>query len=335
MNTSQNDNSKTVLILGAAGRVGQALVRAFATAGWQVIAQARKPLPDALQRMSGVRRLQRDARELDAVVAESAGAGVVVNALNPLYTEWQELALPLADAAQQIAERLGALLMLPGNVYNFGREVPAVLRPDTSEVASTSKAAIRIEAEARMARAAERGLDSVVLRAGDFFGGPGRGSWFDMAVVASLKNQGRVVYPGPRDRIHSWAYLPDLAATFVKVAQQQDRLHGHHRLHFAGHWVEGQVLHEAIEAVAGRKLKTGGMPWWLMRLASPFKADWRAYVEMSYLWQRPHRLDDTSLRALIGTVPHTPLEQALRESLSELGLLDAQTDSRTVQILTS
>jgi hypothetical protein len=41
---------------------------------------------------------------------------------------------------------------------------------------------------------------------------------------------------------------------------------------------------------------------------------------MRYLWERPHALDDTALRALIGSVPHTPLPQALRAALAELNL---------------
>lgn len=40
---------------------------------------------------------------------------------------------------------------------------------------------------------------------------------------------------------------------------------------------------------------------------------------MRYLWLRPHRLDDSALRGRIGAVPHTPLGQALAESLRELG----------------
>ena len=39
---------------------------------------------------------------------------------------------------------------------------------------------------------------------------------------------------------------------------------------------------------------------------------------MRYLWQRPHALDDSALRALIGAVPHTPLPQALRAALIDL-----------------
>ncbi|WP_077033659.1 NAD(P)H-binding protein [Pelomonas sp. KK5] len=311
------NNSKTVLILGAAGRIGLCLTQAFAAAGWQVIAQARKPFAAP----AGVQVLQCDARDVDTLVVAGQGAGVVIHALNPQYTEWERLALPLAEAAQQTAERLGALLMLPGNVYNFGRELPYLLKPDTPEVGSTSKARIRIEIERRMAAAAPR-LDSVVLRAGDFFGGPGTGNWFDQAIVAKLRSHRTVTHPGRLDSIHAWAYLPDLARTFVAVADRRAELGGHHRFHFGGYWIEGQVLHEALEEACGHALKAASIPWWAMRLAAPFRADLRAYLEMNYLWQRPHRLDDTSLRALIGTVPLTPLVPALRTNLIELGQLD-------------
>ena len=50
----------------------------------------------------------------------------------------------------------------------------------------------------------------------------------------------------------------------------------------------------------------------------------RELFEMRYLWQRPHRLDDSSLRALIGPPPATPLVQALRQSLIDLGLSENQ-----------
>ena len=307
-------NSKTVLILGAAGRLGQCLVSAFAVAGWQVIAQARKPqsLP------VGVRALSCDALDVPGLLAGAAGANVVVNALNPPYTEWDRLLPPLADAAQRTAQGLGALLILAGNVYNFGRELPEVLWPGTPEVGNTARAALRIAMEARMAAAAP-GLDSVVLRAGDFFGGGGIGSWFDMATVSQFK-RGRVIHPGGLSTVHAWAYLPDLAATFVRVAEAREHLHGHHKLHFAGHAVDGQTLHAALEAASGKSLKVASLPWGVIRLVAPLVASWRAMVEMRYLWQRPHRLDDSSLRALIGPPPATPLVQALRQSLNDLGL---------------
>ncbi|MCV2350074.1 NmrA family NAD(P)-binding protein [Paucibacter sp. Y2R2-4] len=320
MNPSLSSPNKTVLILGAAGRLGLCLVQAFSSAGWQVLAQARKPLPPKFAALAGVQALHCDALDREALRIGGQGAQVLINALNPPYTEWDELLLPLAAAAQDTALALNALLILPGNVYNFGNQLPALLLEQgrTAEQANTPKAGLRIELEARMAAAAPQ-LRSVVLRAGDFFGGPGRGSWFDLALVSRI-HKGQVVHPGPLDLPHAWAYLPDLADCFVRVAEHHAEISGHQRLHFSGHTLEGQVLHQALEQAWGRPLQASRLPWGLIRLGAPFVASWRAIAEMRYLWQRPHRLDDRELRELIGEPPHTPLLKAVQDSLQALGI---------------
>ena len=306
-----------VLILGAAGRLGQTLCSAFADAGWRVQAQARKPLPGDLAAHPRIHALRCDATDLAALTAGAQGAAVIVNALNPPYTAWDRLALPLADAALAVARATGALLMLPGNVYNFGNALPPQLAPDTPEHGNTPKARIRIETEARLAAAAADGVDSVVIRAGDFFGGRGSGTWLDMALASKLA-RGRIVYPGRPDIAHAWAYLPDLAQTFVQVASRREKLHGHHRLHFEGHTLSGNDWRWALEAITGRTLQLHDLPWGFIRLASPLVPMWRELLPMRYLWQRPHALDGAGLRAMLGEVPHTPLPQALRAALVDL-----------------
>ena len=309
----------TVLILGAAGRIGQVLALAFADAGWEVRAQTRKPLPAALASHKQVRPVRCDAVDVAALGAAARGCTAIVNALNPPHAEWDRLALPLADAALAVARASGALLMLPGNVYNLGRELPPLLTTTTPERGDTPKARIRIELEARLAAAAGDGVDSVVIRAGDFFGGPGPGTWLDMALASKLA-KGQFIYPGNPDIDHAWAYLPDLAQVFVRVAGLRAQLRGHRRLHFAGHTLTGNAFKAAAEAVVGRELRTGNLPWGFIRLAAPFKPMWRELLAMRYLWERPHALDDPALRALIGSVPHTPLPQALRSALADLSV---------------
>jgi nucleoside-diphosphate-sugar epimerase len=309
--------TSTVLILGAAGRIGQALGKEFADAGWNVLAQARKPLPSALAGRAKVAAVRCDVTDVAALISQASNAAVVVNALNPPYTEWDRLALPLADAAQKVALATGALLMLPGNVYNFGREIPPLLTLATAERGDTPKARIRIELEARLAAAAQQGLNSVVIRAGDFFGGAGTGNWFDMALASKLA-KGDFIYPGNPEIAHAWAYLPDLAKTFVRVAERRDQLHGHHRLHFAGHTSTGSAIKAELESLLSRKLQTKNMPWGIMKVASPFMSMWRELLAMRYLWDRPHALDGSALRNLIGEVPHASLREALRGALAEV-----------------
>ena len=104
-------------------------------------------------------------------------------ALNPTYTRWETQALPLLDAGVRVAKLLGATLMLPGNVYNFGAAMPSVLDEKTPQHAHTRKGKVRVAMEDLLQQvAAGGGVRSVVIRAGDFFGS-GSGSWFDKLVA--------------------------------------------------------------------------------------------------------------------------------------------------------
>jgi hypothetical protein len=144
-----------------------------------------------------------------------------------------------------------AALLFPGNVYNFGAGMPAVLAPDTPQRPGTEKGRIRVDLEQQLAQATRaRGLQAVVVRAGDFFGA-GNGSWLDQVIVKKLP-QGRVTWPGALDAPHAWAYLPDLARAFVRVAETAPATAGgrFECLHFAGHTVTGQDWLAALTGVA-------------------------------------------------------------------------------------
>ena len=62
------------------------------------------------------------------------------------------------------------------------------------------------------------------------------------------------------------------------------------------------------------------MPWWLVRLGSPFVKDWREISEMAYLWHVPHRLDGAKLEMAIGDIPTTAFDRAVSDSLDALGI---------------
>jgi nucleoside-diphosphate-sugar epimerase len=215
--------------------------------------------------------------------------------------------------------------MFPGNVYNFGAGMPEALSESTPQAPTARKGRIRVEVEQAMREAAQAGLRVAIVRAGDFFGGPGRGSWFDLVVVKSLA-AGRVVYPGRTDRVHAWAYLPDLARAFVAVAEQRARLAPFEVLHFPGHAVTGNQFVAAIAASARRlkilspdaQVKVGDLPWPIMRLGGLLVPMWRELAELRYLWDVPHRLSGERLAALIGGLPATPLDRAMDETLSGL-----------------
>ena len=326
----------TVLVLGARGRFGLSAARAFAQAGWRVLGQMRPGRPDpATDPAAAIEWLGIDLFDTQALTAAAAGATVVVHALNPAYTNavWQAQVLPMTDAAIAITRALGATLMVPGNVYNFGTGMPAVLREDTPQLARTVKGQVRIAMEHKLQHS---GVRCIVIRAGDFFGA-GKGTWLDMAMVKDIR-KGRFTYPGAPDIATPWAYLPDLARTFVAVAQRRAELPAFEVLHFAGHRITGQRWLEVLGAIAqahawvqpGAALTMNRLPWPVIRIGALVVPTWAALLEMRYLWQTPHALANARLTALIGAEPHTPLHHAVLATLADLGLVSVPPMDRSV-----
>jgi nucleoside-diphosphate-sugar epimerase len=315
---------RRVLILGANGRFGLAAAQAFAAAGWDVLAQVRR---DAAAGMPAQARLvTAPLSDLDALAAQAAGADVVAHAVNPHYARWGTELLPLARQGMDIAERLGARFALPGNVYNYGAAMPETLTAATPQRPGTRKGRWRLQLEDELRARAPR-LRSVILRAGDFFGG-GTGVWFDDVVTAGIA-KGKLAYPGTPTLAHAWAWLPDMARALVGLCEL-DTLPDVVDVPFEGFTLTGTQLMEALEAVArgaglggARPFKRGGAPWWLMRALAPVVPILREVVEMRYLWETPHRLDGSALARWLPGFRSTPLPVALRASLAELGRLPA------------
>jgi nucleoside-diphosphate-sugar epimerase len=301
-----------VLVLGATGRFGAAASEAFQKAGWTVIAQVRPG--SAARAPRGTQVLE--AIDRPAVVEAARGTDIVVHALNPLYTNWHRLALPMAYSAIEAAEASGATLMFPGNVYNYGAGMPALIDETTAMHPTSRKGELRVMIEERMREASERGVRTIILRSGDFFGG-GRGSWLDLVIAKDI-GRGRLTYPGPLDVVHEWAYLPDLVAALVRLASVREKLGAFEAFGFPGHAVTGRDFTDAIKKAVRRDLQIKPMSWWLIHTLRRIVPMSRELSEMAYLWQEPHRIAGAKLKSVIGEVPHTSLNDAVARALREL-----------------
>ena len=114
------------------------------------------------------------------------------------------------------------------------------------------------------------------------------------------------------------------ALNLATLAERRVQLAPPTALNHAGFTLTGAELQAAFEAALGRPLRRAAFPWSLLRLATPFSPLLRALFEMRYLWQRPQRLDDGRLRALLGEVPQTALGEVVRQCLAALPMPDAQ-----------
>jgi nucleoside-diphosphate-sugar epimerase len=169
--------------------------------------------------IEGVRTARIDATDGDALTAQCRGADTLMNCANPPYGQWQKRWPPLFATILESARRSQTSLVTMGNLYPYGRaQMP--MTESTPENPVESKGIVRRDGWALARAAHERGeIRAVEVRASDYFG-PGAGAtahlgraFFEPILAGKTA---RVI--GNPDAPHSWAYIPDIAATIVAAA---------------------------------------------------------------------------------------------------------------------
>ncbi|MGB5557102.1 MAG: NAD-dependent epimerase/dehydratase family protein [Paracoccaceae bacterium] len=282
--------TKTVLILGASGKIGRHSAAAFQKAGWTVRAYDRKT---------------------ESMTRAAMGADVIVNGLNPpAYHDWARLIPKITGQVIEAARASGATVIVPGNVYNFG-DTPGIWSEMTPQKPVSRKGRIRVEME-RAYRAS--GVQTIILRAGNFIDPDRNGDVMAMLYMRAIA-KGRLTYAGRTDAMQAYAYLPDWARAAVRLAEMREGLQSFEDVPFPGHSFTVDELKAGLEQELGRALKLASFPWWLMTLTAPFWELAREMGEMRYLWNIDHRLSGEKFARLLPGFEPTDLRTVMKAGL--------------------
>jgi nucleoside-diphosphate-sugar epimerase len=316
---------KIALVIGAGG-IGGETAAALIRHGWSVRGLTRRPRAGG----AGMEWVAGDALNRADVLRAAEGVRLIVHAANPAgYRNWDTQVLPMIDHTIAAAKSIGARIVLPGTVYNFGPDAFPTLRESAAQNPMTRKGAIRVEMESRLHAASSAGAPALVVRAGDFFGPNITGnSYFSAAMVQPGKPIKRIFEPARRGVSHAWAYLPDLGETIARLIDRHDALGNFEMFHFAGHQlVTGEMVAAIRKATGNAHLRAWPFPWPMVVGLQPFVLLFREMAEMRYLWRETISLDGGRLAAFLGeALPATPLDEAVRATLLGLGCLKNASD---------
>lgn len=132
-------SKSSVLVLGATGGIGGEVARQLRDTAWEVHALQRRASQPVEQR-DGIKWIRGDALKAQDVMAAANGCSVIVHAVNPPgYRRWAELVLPMLDNTIAAASAVGATIVLPGTIYNFGPDAFPVLNEESPQHAITRK----------------------------------------------------------------------------------------------------------------------------------------------------------------------------------------------------
>ncbi len=288
--------NKVVLVLGATGRFGRHACAQFRASGWEV---------------------REFDRQTDDLREKATGAGVIVNAWNPPYPEWEKSLPALHAQVISVAEATGATVVIPGNVYVFGKDTPAPWSENTPHRATNPLGRARIAMEEAYRQS---GVRTIILRSGDFLDTAASGNWFDLTMTAKLA-KGIFTYPGDATAPHAWSFLPDICRAAVSLAEMADDLPRFCDVPFPGYTVTGQEILETLCSLMERQVQLKKMSWGPFHLAPPFWPMGRHLLEMRYLWNTPHSLEGSRFEGLLPDFKMTPFRDAIAAAIRPLDVM--------------
>ena len=209
---------RRVLVAGASGFLGRAVVRSFARAGWDVRGLVRRPDQRPAVRALGAEAVLGDVLDPASLYEAAAGCGTIVHlAANPaeaLEDEAAHRAVRVTGGRHlsEAARRSGARRLVVGSGYWVYADQPGPISED-SPVAPVGEAAINYETE-RVGLAAE-GCETVVVRPGMVYGD---GAWFRPMFEAIRAGQYAVIGAGA----NPWSFVAveDAGEGFVVAAER-------------------------------------------------------------------------------------------------------------------
>ena len=304
------------VLLGATGAIGESIAAELRKRGESYRAVGRDRA--SLERTFGSDPLAEIAvwnpDDASSVRAALRGADAIVYLVGVPYNHFElhpVLMRQTLDAA--IAEGVGQMLLV-GTVYPYGRPQQTPAREDHPREPHTFKGKMRKQQEDLLLEADAAGkIRGTVLRLPDFYGPRVKNSFLDGVFNAAAKG-GTANLIAPIDRPHQFVYVPDVGPVVLDLLRHPEA-HGRW-WHLAGDGTASmQEIVAMVGQLAGKPIKTRAVGLGMLRVIGLFQPIMRELVEMNYLLTDPFIMDDSALRALLGNVKTTPLEEGLRQSL--------------------
>ena len=281
-------SSDRVNVVLGAGPVGRAVVERLRARDLKVrvvtrSGQARVP--------AVVEVRQSDAADPGLLTRVCDGASVVYGCVGLDDRRWHERWPPVMEGMLSGVAAVGARFVFMDNLYMYGPTTTAV----SEELPLTSygrKPATRARIT-RMWRAAHESgrLQVVAVRASDFYGPGVARSAFGEPSFGRIIQARAAQCQGDIDQIHSLSYVPDVARALVTLGEADDDAMGQ-----AWHVPNApdRTVRELLQLfadVAGQTLTVAVKPRLALTLGALVNAAIREEKEMSYLWDRPFRVD--------------------------------------------
>lgn len=303
---------KKVLVLGASGGMGYALVRELVSRGIAVVAFARrKEKLDALYKdESDVIIFAGDVLDKVAVTKAAKGVDTIFHAVNFPYPVWAKTHPLCIEVLIQVAEAQQAKIAFVDNIYAYGPSTNVKVSENMRKRPQTKKGKIRFMMEERLLKSK---VPTLIVHLPDLYG-PNAESTLLHETFKSVVQNKKANFIGKINIAREYLYTFDGAKAMVELAQRDNAYNQNWNIP-AIHPITGTEIVEILRTEIGYNQPIRTINKTMIRMIGLFQPLMREMVEMMYLTETPIILDGEKYKKEIGEIPKTPYEKGIHETL--------------------
>lgn len=303
------------LVLGATGSIGSAFVNSLIKNNRPavILVRSRTKAINLFGQGALLEIVEGDARDKELVASLAKGRKYIFHGINFPYDKWEGNMEAVTTNVIEAARANKALILFPGNIYNFGMTSP--IFEDTPQAPVARKGQIRVMLENMLKSASESGACRVlIVRLPDFFGPNVTNGLMEPIFKNALEGK-PMKWLVRKDIPHQLVFIQDAGDLFVKLADR-DNLANFEVVNFGGVIVSSiESWMENIGLAAGSAPKAKAIPKFALTVLSPFMPVIKEVKEMSYLFENNIELNDDKLKSILPDFKPTSIESANRQTL--------------------
>lgn len=302
---------KKALVLGASGGMGYALVNELLARGVEVVAFARNE--EKLRSLFAAHqpRVQiqvGDALDREALQRAATGVEVIFHAVSISYEQWKQKLPSIMKNVLEIAA--GRKLVIVDNVYAYGRQDGKQVTEKSEKNPHTKKGRIRLALEQEVKAS---GVPYLFAHFPDFYGPNALNTMLDYTIRNVLLNK-KAGFVGNLGIPREFIYTPDGAKALVELAMRENAYNQNWNIP-GDRLITGNELIAIIRRITGYDKKVSVVTKMMIRMVGLVNPFMREFLELSYLYEHPFQLDGGKYERDIGSLPRTPYEEGLRQTL--------------------
>ncbi|MGE7692928.1 SDR family NAD(P)-dependent oxidoreductase [Lysinibacillus sp. NPDC094177] len=304
---------QTVLVIGASGGMGYALVNELVSRNIQVKAFARnkEKLVALFQHYKNVEIISGDAFNEQEMMRASNGVDIIFHAISFPYQDWEQLHIRCLDMVINIAERQGAKIALVDNIYAYGRQSTNPVVEEARKEPLTKKGKIRLTMENKLK---DSNVPSLIVHFPDLYG-PNANNTILYETLKNVALGKKANFVGNMQVKREFLYTVDGAKAMVELALRDDTYNQNWNVP-AVHPIAGVELVKILREITGYKKGIRTVTKGMISLIGIFTPSMQEVVEVFYLTEEPVILSGGKYEKEIDALPRTSYRVGLEETIA-------------------